>query len=182
MQTWIFPVPQFLQNHSPECCWLPWQINPTLPTCLVVSLQSLPFLLLNKSLLLRLVEKENVWLSPSRIFRRNAKSRSLMTLLPCLLQPVLILSVLINLFISDPASAYMPVYFYTYIHIQTVILVCIFTLICTYITGDITLLICHTHISYRIQTDMILIQTHMNDVIWVHMYLYALISVCIPFY
>ncbi len=34
--------------------------------------------------------------------------------------------------ISAPASAYMPVFFYTYIHIQTVILACIFTLICTY--------------------------------------------------
>ncbi len=67
--------------------------------------------------------------------------------------------------INDPASAYVPVFFYTYIHIQTVILVGIFTSICTYVTDDIPLLICHMHISYPIQTDMILIQTYMNTII-----------------
>jgi hypothetical protein len=67
--------------------------------------------------------------------------------------------------ISDLASAYVPVYFYTCIHIQTVILVCIFTSKCTYITDDIKLLICHMHISYCIQTNMILIQTYMIPVI-----------------
>ena len=84
--------------------------------------------------------------------------------------------------ISDPASAYMPVFFYTYIHIQTVIFACIFILICTNITWYITWFICHMHISYLIQLDMIIIQTHMNVVICVHIHLYALIWVYIKFY
>jgi hypothetical protein len=52
-----------------------------------------------------------------------------------------------------------PVFFYTYIYIQTVILVCIFASICTYITDDITSLICHMHISYCILTNMIMISS-----------------------
>jgi hypothetical protein len=84
--------------------------------------------------------------------------------------------------ISDPASAYMPVFFYTYIHIQTVIFACIFILICTNITWYITWFICHMHISYLIQLDIIIIQTHMNVVICVHIHLYVLICVYIKFY
>ena len=61
----------------------------------------------------------------------------------------------------------MPVFFYTYIHIQTVIIACIFVLIWTNITGYITWFICHVHISYFIPWNMTLYRH-----IWTLLYVY----------